>query len=266
MEIGNPASTHSTPAPAAIHLTPPAAPFGAVRLTARWARGGDECRAAQALRWQVLVAETGAARPAPPAGAAAGLDVDFFDAHCEHLLLHASRDDGRAPELVATYRLLTPAAARLVGGLHSEGGFDLLRLRRLRPRMAEVGRACIAPGWRDATTVRHLWDTLAAFLQANELDCAIGCAPVALRDGGLLAAALHRHWQSHCAAPLELQVRPRLPLPLAPPAMRVAPAAPALAQGWIDRGARLLGAPAWNAESGHAELPLLLPTPGRAVF
>ncbi|MBU6259344.1 MAG: GNAT family N-acetyltransferase [Burkholderiales bacterium] len=235
------------------------------RLEATWAREDGQLRAAQALRWRVLVAETGA-RPSPPAGTPAGLDADFFDAHCEHLLLHSRPDDGSAPELVATYRLLTPAAARLVGGLHSEGAFDLLRLRRLRPRMAEVGRACIAPGWRDAATAQALWDTLAAFLRANELECALGSAVVALRDGGILAAALYRHWRSSCPAPLELQVRPRLPLPLAALDPRVVPRASALAEGWIARGARLLGAPAWDAEFGSAELPLLLaahPDPAR---
>lgn len=111
----------------------PRAAEAAPRLEAVWARHGEEVQAAQRLRWRVFADEMGA-RLRPPAGTPPELDVDLFDAYCEHLLVRAVLADGSAPQVVGTYRVLTPAAARQVGGLYSDREFDLVRLRHLRAR------------------------------------------------------------------------------------------------------------------------------------
>jgi putative hemolysin len=92
---------------------------GPARLEAVWARDDDELRAAQALRWRVFVQEMGATIT-PPRGTPAGLDADLFDPYCEHLLVRTVPSAGEAAQVVGTYRVLTPAAARRVGGLYSE--------------------------------------------------------------------------------------------------------------------------------------------------
>ena len=46
--------------------------------------------------------------------------------------------DGEPGPVIGTYRVLTPAAAKRVGGLYSETEFDLTRLRAMRTRMAEL--------------------------------------------------------------------------------------------------------------------------------
>ena len=47
------------------------------------ARHQDEVREAQRLRWQVFAEEMGARLDSPEPG----LDIDLYDAHCEHLLV-----------------------------------------------------------------------------------------------------------------------------------------------------------------------------------
>lgn len=84
---------------------------GAVRLEAVWARHGDEVRAAQRLRHRVFVDEMGA-RPTPLPGTPQGLDVDHFDAHCEHLLVRTVAHGDTPAEVVGTYRVLTPEIGR----------------------------------------------------------------------------------------------------------------------------------------------------------
>lgn len=232
----------------------PAAP-SAPRLQVRWARDEDDVRRAQRLRHQVFVGEMGA-QIAPPRGTPPGLDADLFDPFCEHLLVCA----GPQPDapVVGTYRVLTPDAARRAGGYYSETEFDLTRLRPLRGRMVELGRSCVHPDWRDGPTILLLWAALGAFMQRNALDTMIGCASVSMRDGGHGAADLWRQLAASHLAPIECQVRPRLPLPVEELATGRAVEPPALLKGYLRCGARVMGAPAWDPAFGTADLPLLL--------
>lgn len=109
------------------------------RLTVGWASTADQVRQAQALRYRVFAGEMGARLDTPP-GTPPGLDVDRFDAHCEHLLVQTAATDEAPAQVVGTYRVLTPASARRAGGLYSDQEFELSRLDRLdrlRPRIAD---------------------------------------------------------------------------------------------------------------------------------
>ncbi len=227
------------------------------RLEAVWARHDDEVRAAQALRWRVFAEEMGA-RLNPLPGSAPGLDVDLFDAHCEHLLVRTVASDDTPARVVGTYRVLTPGAARVAGGLYSETEFDLVRLRHLRPRMAELGRSCTDPQWRTGGVILTLWSSLGQFLQRNALDCVVGCASVTLRDGGTLASNLWHQLRKTHLAPPELHVRPRLPLPVEPPASAHPVEPPPLIKGYLRCGGRVLGPPSWAPDFGTADLPMML--------
>jgi len=83
-------------------------PAGAPRAQRRFwvglARTPQTLRAAQQLRWRVFAEELGARLDSREPG----IDRDLFDAHCEHLVV---RDD-ETGEVVGTYRLLAPEAAR----------------------------------------------------------------------------------------------------------------------------------------------------------
>ncbi|MBB1163023.1 GNAT family N-acetyltransferase [Aquariibacter albus] len=229
---------------------------GRTRLVVAWARDEAEVREAQRLRHQVFVDEMGA-RLSPPQGTPAGLDVDLFDAYCEHLLVRAVQDDDSAP-VIGTYRVLTPDAARRVGGLYSETEFDLVRLRSLRPTMVELGRSCVHPDHRHGGAILALWGALAEFMHRNQLDTMVGCASISMRDGGHLAASLWEQLRHTHLAPIEWRVRPRLPLPVAELRSDLAVDAPPLIKGYLRCGARVLGAPAWDPDFNTADLPLLM--------
>lgn len=229
----------------------------APRLEALWARHADDVQAAQRLRWRVFADEMGA-RLRPPPGTPAGLDVDMFDAFCEHLLVRTVATGTRPAQVVGTYRVLTPAAARLVGGLYSDTEFDLTRLRPLRPAMAELGRSCVDPAWRSGAVILLLWTSLAEFMHRNGLRIMIGCASVPMRDGGHVAASLWQTLARTHLAPIERQVRPRLPLPVDELRGDLDVEPPALIKGYLKCGARVLGAPAWDPDFGTADLPMML--------
>ncbi len=231
----------------------------AARLSVSWARSEADVREAQALRYQVFAVEMGA-RLAMPNGTPAGLDIDLFDAYCEHLLVRAGREDGEAGPVVGTYRVLTPAAAIRAGGLYSDTEFDLTRLRSLRPRLVEIGRACVHADHRSGGAILALWGALAEFMTRNGLDTVIGCASVSMRDGGHFAASLWKQIAITHLAPIDRQVRPRLPLPIAHLRQDLAVEPPALIRGYLRCGARLMGEPAWDPDFNTADLPLLLRT------
>lgn len=222
-----------------------------------WARHQDDVRAAQRLRHEVFVGEMGA-RLSVPQGTPAGHDADLFDDFCEHLLVRTLPSDDAPPQVVGTYRVLTPAAARRAGGYYSETEFDLTRLRPLRERMAELGRSCVHPDHRSGGVILALWGALAAFMADNRLDTMVGCASIGMRDGGHTAASLWSKLRQTHLASLELQVRPRLPLPVEELDQGLAVEPPALVKGYLRCGARVLGAPAWDPDFNTADLPLLL--------
>jgi putative hemolysin len=235
----------------------PSPDTGRARLEVVWARDEGEVREAQRLRYAVFADEMGA-RLSPPPGTPAGLDVDVFDPFCEHLLVRLASDDGEPGNVIGTYRVLTPAAAKRVGGLYSETEFDLTRLRPLRSRMVELGRSCVHPDHRSGGAILALWGALAEFMVRNQLDTMVGCASISMRDGGHVAASLWQQLSQTHLAPIEWRVEPRLPLPIEDLDRHLAVEPPPLIKGYLRCGARVLGAPAWDPDFNTADLPLLM--------
>jgi putative hemolysin len=228
-----------------------------VGLEVFWARHDDEVAASQRLRYRVFAEEMGA-RLCPPAGTPAGLDVDVFDAHCEHLLVRTAGSAAEPSRVVGTYRVLPPEAASRTGGLYSDIEFDLGKLDPLRPRMAELGRSCIDPEWRTGGVVMMLWTSLGEFMLRNNLHLMVGCASVPMRDGGHFAASLWNRLRTTHLAPADLRVTPRLSLPVDALRTDLEVEPPALIKGYLKCGAQILGAPAWDPDFGTADLPMLL--------
>lgn len=226
-------------------------------LAVAWARSESEVREAQHLRYLVFAKEMGA-RLSPLPGTPAGLDVDVFDAYCEHLLVRTASTDGAPGMVIGTYRVLTPACAQRVGGLYSETEFDLTRLRPLRSKMVELGRSCVHADHRSGGAILALWGALAEFMVRNRLDTMVGCASISMRDGGHVAASLWEQLRKTHLAPIEWQVRPRLPLPVEELDRGLAVEPPPLIRGYLRCGARVLGAPAWDPDFNTADLPLLM--------
>lgn len=219
-----------------------------------WARHLDEVREAQRLRFEVFASEMGARLNTT----LPGHDVDLFDEYCEHLLVR----DATTRQVIGTYRVLTPAQARRVGGTYSDTEFDLTRLRSLRERMVELGRSCVHPDHRHGGVILALWGALADFMVRNQLDTMIGCASIPMLHNGVVsgdaaASIWHQVKQTHLA-PIDYHVLPRLPLPVEQldGSLHIEP--PALIKGYLRLGARVLGAPAWDPDFNTADLPMLM--------
>ena len=215
-----------------------------------WARHLDEVREAQRLRYEVFAGEMGARLPRT----VPGHDVDLFDDYCEHLLVR----DAASRQVIGTYRVLTPVQAKRVGSTYSDTEFDLTRLRTLRDRMVELGRSCVHPDHRHGGVIMALWGALAEFMVRNQLDTMIGCASISMRDGGHVAASLWEQLRQTHLAPIDLQVRPRLPLPVEELDRHLNVEPPALIKGYLRVGAKVLGAPAWDPDFNTADLPMLM--------
>ena len=222
-----------------------------------WARDEEAVRQAQRLRYLVFAEEMGA-RLTVPRGAPAGHDIDLFDPYCEHLLVRAPGTGSEEGPVIGTYRVLTPANALRVGGLYSDGEFDLTRLRPLRAKMVELGRSCVHPDWRSGGVILALWGALAEFMHRNGLHTMIGCASVSMHDGGHFAASLWERLKSTHLAPIDYRVAPRLALPVDELRRDLPVDPPALIKGYLRCGAKLLGPPAWDPDFNTADLPMML--------
>jgi putative hemolysin len=241
-------------APVRAPLTPTAARPQRAGFTVGWARHQDEVREAQRLRYRVFAGEMGARL----GGAVAGHDVDLYDEYCEHLIV---RDDDTA-QVIGTYRVLTPAQARRVGGFYTDTEFDLVRLRTLRDRMIELGRSCVHPDHRHGGVILALWAALGEFMTRNALDVMVGCASIPMLHNGVVsgdvAASIWEQVRQTHLAPIEYHVTPRLPLPLADLDATLPVEPPALVKGYLRCGAKVLGAPAWDPDFNSADLPMMM--------
>lgn len=169
---------------------------GAARsgLTVRLAANHADIEAAQKLRWDVFRSELGAKLANSRA-----LDSDPYDAVCDHLLVEDSRS-GRC-QVVGTYRLLRQSVAQQLSGFYSAGEYDLTPLAGGTGEMLELGRSCVAVGYRDATTIQLLWRGIAHYLEANHIGMMFGCGSFHGTDPAQHADALSYLHHHHLAPP-----------------------------------------------------------------
>jgi len=219
-----------------------------------WAIHQDEVREAQRLRYDVFVKEMGARLPQTMAGH----DIDLFDDYCEHLLVR----DGHSGTVIGTYRVLTPAQAKRVGGTYTDTEFDLTRLRFMRERMVELGRSCVHAEHRHGGVILALWGALFEFMARNQLDTMIGCASIPMLHNGIVsgdaAASMWKQLSKTNLASIEFHALPRLPLPIEELDSDLPVEPPALIRGYLRLGAKILGAPAWDPDFNTADLPMLM--------
>ena len=211
----------------------------------------DEVREAQALRYCVFGEELGAKLQA----GANGLDVDEFDAYCQHLLVR----EARTGHVVGCTRLLTDHQARRIGGFYSEGEFDLGPIPSLPGRLLEVGRTCIASQYRQGSAIAVLWSGLAGFIYLHGIDYLFGCASIPLGDGDVQAAAIMNRIRRLAMADQRVEVTPRAPLLTAqvPDGVLDAPL-PALVKAYLRLGAKACGEPCRDPDFGVADVLMLL--------
>ncbi len=220
------------------------------RLQVGLAQSESEVLEAQRLRYNVFTKELGARLP----GDAFGIDSDFFDPFCDHLLVR----DAQTNAVVGTYRILSALQAEKIGGFYAETEFDLTGIFPLSPRLVEVGRSCVHPDYRHGAVIALLWAGLAEYMQTRGYEYVIGCASLSMADGGQTAAGLYHILKDTCLSPAEWRVRPRSPLPVKPAQQTRIPPLPPLVKGYLRLGAYICGEPAWDPCFNTADLFMLL--------
>lgn len=228
-------------------------------IVTSWAKHQSEVREAQQLRYEIFAGEMGASLP----DIVPGYDIDVFDDYCEHLLVR----DRETWQVIGTYRVLTPAQAKLAGRIYSDGEFDLSSLHPLREHMAELGRSCVHKDYRYGGVIMALWKALVNFMIRNRLKDIVGCVSIPMNldlsynkqvGMGHAAASIWRQMRDKHMAASEYQVKPRLPLPVDDLDQTLEVDLPALVKGYLRVGAKVLGTPAWDPGFNTADLPMLM--------
>ncbi len=189
------------------------------------------------------------------------IDIDQYDRFADHLVVF-HKASGRP---VGTYRLISEECPH---GYYSEREFELGPFLSLPGRKLELGRACVHPEHRNGAVLRMLWRGLIEFAHERQFDLFFGCSSVLWPGKKPGAAALHAELVRRGAwAPIE-GVRPtrRYAMPLGmreewalaesgwiPPAQlrddAVTPSLlPPLVASYLRSGARVLSAPAYDAD------------------
>ncbi|MCG8518282.1 GNAT family N-acetyltransferase [Marinobacter xestospongiae] len=228
------------------------APRSARRLQTVITRQPELVEAAQRLRYDVFSKEydsdLGSCTP--------GLDADQFDEWCDHLIV----TDENTGHLVATTRILHRSSADQAGGFYSEGEFHLDNLYQLPGTVAELGRTCVHPDYRNGATISLLWASVAEYLVSHQVDYLIGCASIGMSDGGLKAWRIARYLQQEYLADDSCRVTPKRELPhLTHPINEDRPVEPpALIKAYMRLGARVCGEPCWDPDFRCADLLVML--------
>ncbi|MEL7012699.1 MAG: GNAT family N-acyltransferase [Pseudomonadota bacterium] len=170
------------------------------QFSVRLAETQADRQAAMRLRYAVFIEELGG--DGSMVDHANRLERDRFDAFCDHLLV---ADEARGGTIVGVYRLMRADQAAQAGGFYSASEYDLAPLMRSGRPVLELGRSCLAPGYRGGAAMYHLWSGLAHYVARHKIEVLFGVASF----HGTSAATL--------AQPLSL-LRHRY---LAPPALRV---------------------------------------------
>jgi putative hemolysin len=220
------------------------------RYVVSLARDEQDVRAAQRLRHEVFADEMGALLTTSEPG----LDIDAFDAYCDHLLVR----EGSTGAVVGTYRLLPPGRAAVAGRLYAESEFDISGQAGLRHDLVEAGRSCVHPDHRDGVVIALMWSGIARYLTRAGHNWLAGCCSIPLGDGGTTAAGVWEIVSTKHFSPAEYRVTPHLPWRPAGAARRGRTQLPPLLRGYIRLGAWVCGEPAYDPDFGVADLYVLL--------
>jgi putative hemolysin len=190
-----------------------------------------------------------------------GLDVDEFDAYCDHLIVR----DTQSREVVGTYRLLRGAQARQHIGFYSEKEFDLSRIKRLDGELMELGRSCARKDFRDRALIPLMWEAIAEQVRKFHVRYLFGCGSLYTTDAAEVSAVfalLKNKYYTTDALRVEPVERCRFHnltegIASADESSQFQKL-PSLIKGYLRIGARVAGPPALDAEFGTADFFLLL--------
>lgn len=232
------------------------------RYRLRLAETAEDREAACRLRFKVFNIELGEGLES---SYNTGLDVDRFDAVCEHLLV----EDKSSRRVVGTYRMQSGETAAQRLGYYSEQEFCLKPYEPLRAGILELGRASIDREHRTPEVLMLLWRGIAQYATDMGLRYLLGCSslnsnnpaegwqmyrqlenfrvPSEFETAPTAAYACPVEFQDADAQPTACQTDRLMPNSShATPAMQVK--VPKLLKTYLAIGARIAAPPAWDRE------------------
>lgn len=226
-------------------------------LEVRIARNFAEIDAAMRLRFEVFNLEM---QEGLQSSYDRGYDTDCYDSYCDHLIVRDLDSD----KVVGTYRLLLRSKAEANIGFYSENEFDIGNLMRIPGELLELGRSCIAASHRSFATISLLWGAISEYAIAHQVNFMFGCASLHASDA-VEVMQIYSHLSRNHLAPTQYRVHPlpscRIPIsddhPIEIDSRKVSKKVPTILKGYLRAGAMICGRPAYDAEFGTADLPVL---------
>ena len=219
------------------------------RFEVGFAITAEQVAAAQRLRAETFGEEYGI-----DCSANGGLDIDAYDAFCQHINVY---DVANNYQIIATTRLLSDESAKLAGGFYSAQEFDLSAIERLPGKVLEIGRTCVHKDYRSGAAIMVLWSALAEHMIEAGYQYLIGCASISLADGGTtLASVMPTLREKHFVGD-ELRVSPSREILLSS-ATTGKVSVPPLLKAYLRMGARIGGEACWDPDFNCADVFILM--------
>jgi putative hemolysin len=207
---------------------------------AKFAIGNDELAAALRLRFEVFNLEL---NEGLQSAYASGYDHDEFDAVCDHLIVQHIP----SKKIVGTYRLQTGMTASENLGYYSQREFDFAPYQKLRPRLVELGRACIHREHRSTDVLYLLWRGIAGYAVRHGSRFLIGCSSLTSQDSAHGSAVHKRLLEWQVEDSLQTLPHENFAMPVVH-SSRADDGVPKLLRTYLAIGARICGPPALDSD------------------
>lgn len=243
-------------------------------LEVRLAMSKAERHAAQRLRYSVFYDEMSACDSVRDKviTLAQGIDVDPFDAYCDHLIVIDSQAQWQGPtamqpKIIGTYRLLRHEVARQHSGFYSAAEYDLDNLLNQHKgrHFLELGRSCVMKEYRTKRTVELLWHGIWTYVLHHKIDVMFGCASLEGTDINALSEPLFLLSQLS-ATPKQWQVKAHQNhyVPMNAPQdgfskKRALASLPPLIKGYLRLGAYIGDGAVVDHDFGTTDVLIILP-------
>lgn len=229
------------------------------KLEVRLAEDQLEIEQALSLRYNVFNLEMGEGLPQ---SSATQKDRDEYDYYCDHLIV---LDKNRDNAVVGTYRILRRDVAKENIGFYSENEFNLSKLYQLEDELAEVGRSCVHPEYRNGSVISLLWGGLAEYMKEYKLRYLMGCGSIHSTNPHVGSEAYAFLRENDGLADARFAIEPLLSHELKgfdpnykiENLKEVTKNIPPLIKGYLRLGAKICGTPALDLEFGTIDVFVL---------
>lgn len=195
-----------------------------------------------------------------------GLDVDSFDALCDHLVIIEKKSN----RVIGTYRF---NCSLFSNDFYSAQEFHLRKILEGPGVKLELGRACIHKDFRKGLIIALLWRGIAEYMTASQSNILFGCASIkteSARQSALLYHHFLREGRLHkdffCPPTAKFSM-PNLDLWIekmnrpftAEEVLEIQELIPPLCRAYLKAGAYLGGEPAYDPEFKCIDFLTILP-------